>query len=245
MHTAEELFAAVEASPAAVAAHDRTAWVNLYAREGEVNDPVGSRPHRGEQAIERFYDTFIAPNTIRFHVEHDIAKGMTVVRDLTLETVMSTGATLSVPMHLRYDLVEEDGLLKIARLAAHWELAPMIGQLLRAGVPGLTASAKLTPQLIGNQGLGGAIGFLGGLRSVGRRGRTLAVDALAERLQHATVRKPIVAGRTVSATVEFENNPAEFENDRGESTNDRGVAFVEFAPRSLDITSISVLKNER
>lgn len=246
MHTADDLLAAVQGSPDAVAAHDRAAWVNLYARDGVVNDPVGSRPHRGKEAIERFYDTFIAPNTINFHVEHDVVEGMSVVRDLSLETIMSNGATLNVPMHLRYDLVDESGELAIARLAAHWELAEMIGQLLRAGTKGMTASAALTPQLLRHQGISGVIGFLGGLRGVGGKGKRAATELLDSisrgadvavrtgsgdtiapgSLRGLTYRKLIAAGNTVSATVDYQSS--------------RGVAFVEFTERSLSVESITL-----
>ncbi|SNT51950.1 nuclear transport factor 2 family protein [Rhodococcoides kyotonense] len=229
MFTTEELLAVVNGSPAAVAVHDRTAWVDLYTRDGVVNDPVGSRPHRGREQIERFYDTFIAPNTIEFHVENDVVSGMSVVRDLSLTTVMSTGATLNVPMHLRYDLVVEDGSLKISRLAAHWELGVMIRQLMGAGLAGLRASAVLTPQLIGNQGISGVFGFMSGFRSVGRRGKQVASDALESAsagsgLPGASFRKLIAAGRTVSATVDFDSG--------------HGVVFVEFKPASLEIDTI-------
>ncbi|MEC3956732.1 nuclear transport factor 2 family protein [Nocardia sp. CDC153] len=179
--TAAELLATVEASPAAVGAHDKAAWVGLFAENGSVEDPVGSRPHLGRAAIERFYDTFIAPNDIAFDVAHDVVCGATVFRDLTIATTMSTGVTLHVPMHLRYDLEEVDGALKIRALRAHWELAGMIGQLLGSGAQGLLAGAKLGPQLLGNQGVGGAIGFLSGLRGVGKPGKQAAgrlLDAL-------------------------------------------------------------------
>ncbi len=166
-----QLLAAVKASPAAVAVHDRAAWVGLFAAEGEVNDPVGSRPHRGREAIERFYDTFIAPNTIIFHVDHDIVCGLSVVRDLTIETVMSTGAALKVPMHLRYDLVREDGALKIHRLYAHWELAPMMTRMLGLGLKGLWTSTKLGVQMMQHLGIGGALGFSQGFRGVGNAGK--------------------------------------------------------------------------
>lgn len=115
--TAAELLATVEASPRAVAAHDRAAWVGLFADSASVEDPVGSRPHIGRAAIERFYETFIAPNGIAFDVEHDVVSGMTVFRDLSIATTMSTGVTLHVPMHLRYDLSEVDGELKVQRCA--------------------------------------------------------------------------------------------------------------------------------
>ncbi|KZF10322.1 hypothetical protein A2J03_01015 [Rhodococcus sp. EPR-157] len=245
MRTAEDLLAAVQCSPDAVAIHDRATWVDLYAREGVVNDPVGSKPHRGREAIERFYDTFIAPNTINFHIENDFVCGMSVVRDLSLETIMSTGAVLNVPMHIRYDLVEEDGELKISRLAAHWELRSMIGQLLSAGSRGLIAGAKLTPQLIGNQGIAGALGFMGGLRSVGAQGREAAAELLksspmtdalgqpvsSQVLRGATYRKFLAAGRTVSVTMD--------------GSFGSGVVFIEFAPTSLDAESITVFASDR
>jgi hypothetical protein len=178
----EQLIACVEQSPAAVAVHDRAAWVGLYATDGEVNDPVGSRPHAGADAIGRFYDTFIAPNTIVFHVQKDIACGMTVMRDLSIDTTLSTGARVNVPMHLDYQLVEEAGRLKIRRLHARWELAPMILQLLQTGIRGIWTTLKLGPQVLAHQGIGGMLGFMKGFIGVGGTGKR-AVRRLAEALQ--------------------------------------------------------------
>ncbi|MEV6321331.1 nuclear transport factor 2 family protein [Nocardia sp. NPDC051787] len=173
------LLTTVEASPRAVAAHDKSAWVELFTENAEINDPVGSRPHIGHAAIERFYDTFIGPNTIAFHVDRDLAHPPTVLRDLTIATTMSTGATVFVPMHLRYRLVERDGAWKIAHLAAHWELAGMIWQLLRTGLPGIAAALKLGPQLIANQGFGGMLGLMRALGGVGRGGKHATTQVFA------------------------------------------------------------------
>ncbi|MFE3102061.1 nuclear transport factor 2 family protein [Nocardia tengchongensis] len=194
--TAAELLATVEASPRAVGAHDKAAWVGLFADDGSVEDPVGSRAHVGRAAIERFYETFIAPNGIAFDVTNDVVCGMTVFRDLSIATTMSTGVTLHVPMHLRYDLEDVDGALKIRRLRAHWELAGMIGQLMGSGTKGLLAGAKLGPQLLGNQGLGGAVGFMSGLRGVGAAGKQAA-----ERLLDAVSRGDSASARAVLAPV--------------------------------------------
>jgi hypothetical protein len=38
----QTLLAAVERSPQAAAAHDRTGWVGLFTVDGRVEDPVGS-----------------------------------------------------------------------------------------------------------------------------------------------------------------------------------------------------------
>ncbi|MFD0363669.1 nuclear transport factor 2 family protein [Nocardia sp. GCM10030253] len=258
--TAADLLAAVQASPRAVAAHDRAAWVGLFSTDAVVNDPVGSRPHIGRSAIERFYDTFIGPNTITFQVDHDFVSPPTVVRDLMIKTTMSTGATVVVPMHLRYDLVEEDGTWKITRLAAHWELAAMIVQLLRTGVPGLGAALKLGPQLIVNQGLDGAIGMTQALFGVGRAGKRAANSVLSAAaatdisrvrrlLDHNTVIE-LPAGTPVSVE-EFTNRARGMRWDKmiaaGRSVtasielgNIHGVAVIEFAMGATRITAIRV-----
>jgi hypothetical protein len=81
-------------------------------------------------------------------------------------------------MHLRYDLVEEGGVLKIRRLFAHWELPVMIGQLLKCGLNGIWTSIKLGPQLIANQGFGGMLGFMRGFLGNGRAGKPVVQNFL-------------------------------------------------------------------
>lgn len=170
--------ALVDASPAAVGAHDKDAWLGLFTEDAEVRDPVGSRPHVGKAAISRFYDTFIAPNDIRFAVEQDVVRGDTVVRDLVIHTVMSTGLEVGVPTHIRYELAETSGGLKIRRLSAHWQLLPMVLQTLRAGGKGLITYLKLSVHMIRCQGMGGVVGFMRGFRGVGSRGRRRAEELL-------------------------------------------------------------------
>ena len=127
LFTRDALIAHVERSPKAVAAQDRTGWLNLFADFAIVEDPVGSHPHvaglydrrsghRGNGPIARFYDTFIADNTVLFHVERDLVCGPYVMRDLDLEP---GGLGRRVPMHLLYEMVEQRGELKVRRLAAH------------------------------------------------------------------------------------------------------------------------------
>ncbi|MFI5720154.1 nuclear transport factor 2 family protein [Nocardia sp. NPDC051750] len=172
--TATELRDAVLASPRAVAAHDRAAWVGLFARDAVVNDPVGSAPHTGHDAITSFYETFIAPNDIVFDVAHDFAGPATVLRDLTITITMSTGARVHVPMHLRYELTEENGALRIEHLAAYWELLPMIGRLMGTGIAGLRAGTRLGGLLLRNQGVRGLTGMAQACTGIGRTGKQIA-----------------------------------------------------------------------
>jgi Nuclear transport factor 2 (NTF2) domain len=85
-----DMLAAAEGSLAAAGARDRDGWIGRFTQDGRVEDPVGSRPHRGTAAIGRFYDTFIGPREIRSHPDVDIVVGATVIRDLQLEVKMAT-----------------------------------------------------------------------------------------------------------------------------------------------------------
>jgi SnoaL-like domain len=174
--TRAELLAAVERSPAATGAHDRDAWVGLFSAGGRIEDPVGSSPHRGRAAIERFYDTFIGPRDITFHRDTDFVVGSTVVRDLDLEVSMANSLVMRIPAYLRYDVERKDversdGELRIARLQAHWELPAMVMQFARSGLAAVPAGLSLSRGLLANQGPGGTVGFLSGFRGVGARGK--------------------------------------------------------------------------
>lgn len=172
------LIAFVAQSPRLCAAHDRAGWCALFATDGQINDPVGSRPHQGHTAIGNFYDTFIAPNALSFSVENDVVCGMSVMRDLTLTSTMASGLAIPVPMHLRYDLVEEMGALKIRRLYAHWELPVLLLKQL-GSLKGWLTALQLTPSLLRHQGFGGLLGFMRGLRGRGRAGKRTAEMFLA------------------------------------------------------------------
>ncbi|OBI84640.1 ketosteroid isomerase family protein [Mycobacterium sp. E740] len=175
----QDALAAVERSPAAVAAHDRDAWVGTFTFDAVVEDPVGSQPHRGTTAITRFYDTFVGPRDITFHRDVDIVVGPTVIRDLELEVRMSGGVTMHIPAYVRYHLAEDAGELKIAELSAFWELPAMVGQFLRGGARSVPAAIQLSRGLLTNQGAVGALGFLNGFRGAGPSGKRRFGEFLA------------------------------------------------------------------
>lgn len=178
----DTLLATAKASPTAVAAHDRTAWLGLFSADAEIQDPVGSKPHRSPAERERFYDTFIAPNRIRFAVDHDIVCGQTVVRDVVIHTEMGdTGLAVAVPLHIVYDIVPVDGQPRVQRLHAHWELWPMLtGEVFKAGLgTALPALWRLSVNMLRHQGLGGALGFSSALFGVGRPAKQAAEVFLA------------------------------------------------------------------
>jgi len=169
----QTLLAAVERSPQAAAAHDRTGWVDLFTVDGRVQDPVGSRPHAGPVEIGRFYDTFIGPRNIAFHRDLDIVRGSSVIRDLDLEVAMGAAVTMTIPAFLRYDLREVDGDWKVVTLRAYWELPAMMLQFLRTGSRAVSPALQLSQDLLGNQGLPGTAGFMTGFRRAGPRHKRL------------------------------------------------------------------------
>lgn len=199
-HSDAELLAAVERSPQAAGRHDRPGWVGLFTADATVEDPVGSAPHVGHDAIGRFYDTFIGPREISFDVNDDIVTGTTVIRDVTLQVRMGPGVSMEVPAILRYALRDAAGELKIAELQAFWELPPMLWQFARRGLPAVPVALGLTRALLSNQHLGGAAGFLSGLyRPARRHGAT--VDALLTALMggdQLTGRRMLGAGARVT-----------------------------------------------
>ncbi len=181
----EALLDLAKSSPEAVAVHDQKAWVNLFATYGMIEDPVGSTPHiagvfdsksesRGRGPIERFFRTFIAPNDIHFDVLHDTVCGNTVCRELTIELALQGRVEAQVPMHLFYEIIEENDALRIQRLAAHWELLPMIKQVLGKGAPGIVAMCVLGWKMMSIMGLKGALGFSRGFLGIGHQGKELA-----------------------------------------------------------------------
>lgn len=178
----QTLIAAVEKSPAAVAVHDKKAWLSIFARYHVVEDPVGSSPHfgglydakaaqRGHAVLDRFFDTFIAPNQIVFDVKKDVVCANQVVRDLTVHITMSEKVQIAVPMHLLYELVQEQGEWKIMHLAAHWELLPMMQQLLGKGLSCVPILLGLTLRMLKLQGVSGMLGFSKAAFTVGEDGK--------------------------------------------------------------------------
>ncbi|MGZ4524385.1 MAG: nuclear transport factor 2 family protein [Mycobacteriaceae bacterium] len=204
----EELLALVRSSPVAVAGHDKAGWVGLFAERYVIEDPVGSRPVRGpsREPISRFWDTFIAPNDIVFEAHHDWVDGFHVVRDVTVVTTLATGLQVRTPAHLRYETIVEDGDLKVQRMAAHWEPAPVFAQLMRPGAAYVRSLVSMTGRMLRNLGPGGTARFVGAIRSVGEPGKQAVLDHLGSSVHD--VSKVIASGNVVTANCTVDGRPS-------------------------------------
>lgn len=123
MRTAREL---AEASMAAVEAGDRQGWLDLFADDAIVEDPVGPSPfdpdgrgHRGPAAIAAFYDTVIGVNeSIRFTVQRSFLCGDEVANVGVIRITLTGGSAVEVDGVYTYRR-SADG--RIAALRAYWE----------------------------------------------------------------------------------------------------------------------------
>jgi len=123
MRTARELG---QASMAAVEAHDREAWLALFADDAVVEDPIGPSAfdpegdgHRGIEAIAAFYDNVIAVNeSIRFTIHQSILCGDEAANVGIIRITFTGGSAVEVDGVYIYRRSPEG---RIASLRAFWE----------------------------------------------------------------------------------------------------------------------------
>jgi ketosteroid isomerase-like protein len=114
-------------SRSAVHARDRDGWLDLFADDALVQDPIGPSPfdpegkgHHGKEAIAAFYDNVIAPSeAIDFEINQSYLAGDEVADVGVIRTTIAGGshqAVVRVVMTYR-----SNGANKIAALRAYWE----------------------------------------------------------------------------------------------------------------------------
>jgi steroid Delta-isomerase len=114
-------------SRAAVHARDRDAWLDLFADDAVVQDPIGPSPfnpdgdgHHGREAIAAFYDSVIAPSeAISFEIEQSYLCGDEVADVGIIRTTLAGGKHQAI-VHGVYTY-RSNGAGKLAALRAFWE----------------------------------------------------------------------------------------------------------------------------
>ena len=113
-------------------AKDKQNWLDLFAEDAIVQDPIGKSPldpvgdgHKGKEAIEKFYDTVIANGNIEFNILESIpcadecanfAQIVNIVGDVKIETQMIV-------------IYRINSNHKIVSLRAFWDYQKMEDQL--------------------------------------------------------------------------------------------------------------------
>jgi ketosteroid isomerase-like protein len=110
----------------AVRKKDREAWVNNFADDACLEDPVGVSPldptgqgHRGKEAISTFWDTMIAPGEVEFAMRESWPAGDTAVANVgSIFNKMPDGNQIEAKGVFVYHVNEEG---KVTNLRAYWD----------------------------------------------------------------------------------------------------------------------------
>ncbi|MDG1987363.1 MAG: nuclear transport factor 2 family protein [Halieaceae bacterium] len=107
---------------------NREAWLNLYADDAIIEDPIGishidaeGKGHRGKAAREAFWDNFIAPADIRIDIKESYAAGSEVANHVELTiTIPAAEKALQQKVYGIFTYaVDEKG--KLLSLRGFWE----------------------------------------------------------------------------------------------------------------------------
>jgi ketosteroid isomerase-like protein len=129
---------AAKRSMDAVREKDKQAWLNNFAEDARVEDPVGVSPldptgagHRGKEAIGDFWDLMIAPGKIEFDIRESWPAGDRAVANVgSIFNTMPEGTRIEAKGVFVYH-VDEEG--KVAHLRAYWDYDTTMKS---AGMPG-------------------------------------------------------------------------------------------------------------
>lgn len=124
-------------SLAAVRAKNKAAWLELFADDAVIQDPVGVSPldpsglgHRGKEAIARFWDMAIAPGQLDTRIRESYPSGDECANVATFVNRLPNGLEIATDLVVVYRV---DARGKIISLKAYWEyekIAAQLGQLL-------------------------------------------------------------------------------------------------------------------
>ena len=125
--------AASKRSLAAVQSKARETWLDLFAEDAIIEDPIGVSPidptgdgHRGREAIGRFWDRQIAPVDIDFQVRESYACGDECANVGTIVITMANGMKARVDGVFVYRV---NAAGKLVSMRAHWEFERMLASM--------------------------------------------------------------------------------------------------------------------
>jgi hypothetical protein len=117
---------AAQLSNATVARGAKEDWLQLFAPDALIEDPVGpsfldpeGKGHRGRDGISAFWDSYVGMiKSFHFHITDSLANGPSCANVTTITTTLGDGSTMKIDCVLIYT-VDDAGL--ITSLRAHWE----------------------------------------------------------------------------------------------------------------------------
>ena len=113
-------------------AKDKQNWLDLFAEDAIVQDPIGKSPldpdgngHKGKGGIEIFYDTVIANGNIEFNILESIPCADECANFAEIKNIVGD-ETIETKMIVIYRVNSDD---KIVSLRAFWDYQKMEDQL--------------------------------------------------------------------------------------------------------------------
>ena len=113
-------------------AKDKEKWLDLFAEDAIVQDPIGKSPldpigdgHKGKEAIEKFYDTVIANGNIEFNILESIPCADECANFAEIKNIVGD-EKIETKMIVIYRVNSDD---KIVSLRAFWDYQKMEDQL--------------------------------------------------------------------------------------------------------------------
>lgn len=120
MPTPEQVRAAVDAYCAAYAASDRAAFLDAFADDGVVLDPVGTPEHVGREARAEFWDGVHGmAESISFDVHHVHVCAEQAAMVFTINAHIGDGGMAIDAV----DVFRVNDAGKIAQVSAYWDMA--------------------------------------------------------------------------------------------------------------------------
>lgn len=121
-------------SPQLVKEKNKAAWLELFADDAVIQDPVGPSPldpsgqgHRGKEAISRFWD-MVNGGDFDYTIHRSFACGDECANWWTGINVLPDGTRFEVPMVTTYKVNAEG---KLVSLKAYWDFAGVAADLER------------------------------------------------------------------------------------------------------------------
>jgi steroid Delta-isomerase len=105
----------------------KAAWLELYADDAVIEDPVGVSPldpsgrgHRGRAALERFWDMVIGPGNMKYQIRESYPCADECANVWTLTNTLPGGAEVTVDLVSIYKVNPQGKLLS---MRAYWSYA--------------------------------------------------------------------------------------------------------------------------
>ena len=120
MPSPEQVQAAVDAYVAAYTANDRNAFLDAFANDGVIEDPVGTPAHQGRDARGAFWDTV---HQMTERMAFDVKDVVVCGNEAAMVFRIHAGTANAEIVLDAVDIFQVDDDGKIASMRAYWDMA--------------------------------------------------------------------------------------------------------------------------